>query len=74
MMNKHFESDVEVSDEKVTLSEMLAVMRSDHDNDDDMDDSTDLLLASVGHNTSAITWDLVKRSAKDDETSHGLTK
>ena len=40
----------------------------------DMDDSTDLLLASVGHNTSAITWDLVKRFTKDDETSQSVTK
>ena len=75
-MNKRFESNKEVSDEEITLSEMLAVMRSDHNNYEiiDMDSSTDLLLASVGHNASAITWDLVKRFTKNDETSHSLTK
>ena len=34
----------------------------------------DLLLASVGHSTSAITWDIVKRFTKDDETNNSLTK
>ena len=74
VMNEHFESDVGVSNGEISLSEMLAVLRSEHNNHDDMDDSTDLLLASVGHNTSTNTWDIVNRFTKDNETSHSLTK
>lgn len=56
---------------------MLAVLRNDLSADKeeiiDMDNSSDLLLASLGHNTSAITWDIITRFAKDDETSQSLS-
>ena len=52
---------------------MLVVLRSDLNVNKgeiiDMDNSTNLLLASFRHNTSAITWDIITRFIKEFETS-----
>lgn len=79
VMNTHFESDPEEDeeeDEQVLISEMLAVLSYNNINKEEiinMDNSTNLLLASFGHNAPAITWDIIIRIAKDDETNRTLS-
>ena len=65
-MDHHFERESNTP-KKISLSEMLAFMRTATDINDN-DEGTDFM----EHNTSAITWDAIKRTVKEEQNSQTL--
>ena len=76
-MSELFEDIDSGSDSEDSLSHIFAALRvgSEINADDllDMDNDADILLGNIGHSANVVTWEIVKKSVKDDATSQLLS-